>query len=113
MKFKVGDWVRSKGFQNDGNEELLIKKLKVQQQVDFVHNYQEEWELWQPKQGEWCWFWYLNCSPILAQYNSYDGEDYEAIQYSNSINGERIESVSPYSYCEPFIGNLPSFIKGE
>ena len=111
MSFKVGDWVRSKSFENDGNEELLIKKLKVQQQVDFVHKYQEEWELWQPKQGEWCWFWYLNCSAVLAQCSGYDGEDYEAIEYSNSINGKRIERVSLYSYCEPFIGNLPSFIK--
>ena len=108
MKFKVGEWVRSK----ENKFDFSLVSIDTEKFYKALgSNFEDEWELWQPKEGEWCWFWYLNCSPVLAQCSGYDGEDYEAIEYSNSINGKRIERVSIYSYCEPFIGNLPSFIK--
>ncbi len=119
MSFKLGDWVRSKSFENDGNEELLIKKLKVQQQVDFVHKYQEEWELWQPKKGEWCWFFTdkmkLDNVYILRKFTQMESdiEDNDMFGCEPTVSDkEEFESIKVfYKYCEPFIGNLPSFIK--
>ena len=100
MNFKVGDWVTCETARTNPYKIINDTILKC-----CTNGSRKNVELWQPKEGEWCWFLDLNCSAVLAQYNSYDGENYEAIQYSNSINGEHIESVSLYSYCEPFIGN--------
>ena len=113
MTFKVGDWVRSKSFENDGNKELLIKKLKVQQQVDFVNKYQEEWEFWKPQEGEWCWFYFSesvsdhNCL-TLGKFIGFRNKESNALflEYYDTDN-----NIFASDMCEPFIGNLPSFIK--
>ena len=57
-------------------------------------------ELWHPKVGEWCWFWNqsdinLSISPHIGQY------------------GNLSYSLEFYDNCEPFIGQLPTFIKDQ
>ncbi len=58
-------------------------------------------ELWQPKLGEWCWFYskHTNIAPVLRKFE---------YKHNNSFytNDEMI-----FTGCEPFIGNLPNFIK--
>jgi hypothetical protein len=56
---------------------------------------------WQPKEGEWCWFWdYDNknaCS--LRQFQKKIGEYYLT------------KLGSRWSFCAPFIGELPEHLK--
>lgn len=111
-EFKIGDWVRSKGSEiNSQNAELLVKQLKSQIQIDkFIIPYIDEWELWQPKEGEWCWFWDDGYRPMLCKSNG------KVIKYFNGtilyMSDEYIYSGTfGTRYCEPFIGELPSFIK--
>lgn len=51
-------------------------------------------EKWQPKEGEWCWYLYdRNNSPYLKQYYQ--------VQFDTGAK----------AIIEPFIGELPSFLK--
>ncbi len=59
-------------------------------------------EHWQPKEGEWCWFWdKKDNTPSIGKIEKYHNGYY----YSSAFNGSICE------YCEPFIGELPSFLK--
>lgn len=85
--FKLGDWV----------EIPSLSTKPVQYRSDLCHL---GLELWQPKVGEWCWFWNsadieLSISPHLGQY------------------GNLSYSLEFYENCEPFIGQLPTFIKDQ
>lgn len=61
-------------------------------------------EKWQPKPGEWCWFW-TNSIPegvVLARFEQEDNNTYMA----------KIHSwISCYDYCAPFVGELPEHLK--
>ena len=112
-KFKVGDWVR--------NTWLGTIKQYSTHDLDYDNKYRGtdkeslHWELWGPRVGEWCWFWYTNCSPILAKYinsdNEDDEEEYIAEVYTNDHRGNRFTCKDCYINCEPFIGELPNFLK--
>lgn len=61
VMFKVGDWVRHiesnniykiNGFSIHGQTKGFIQ---IHDEYHLVP--QSECELWQPKEGEWCWFW--------------------------------------------------------
>lgn len=98
--FKVGDWVKS-------NFNGVISKV--------VENYNEEpytvdisvlnnvmFELWEPKEGEWCWFWNKGATkPTIGQFEN---------KHTKSTYNMK-NSMYFYDYCEPFIGTLPSFLK--
>ena len=102
MKFKVGDWVRA----IDGTDISIIG-------IDTIRWYEEiedkdianEWELWQPKVGEWCWYKHL-----LVKVISIDKRDDGIIRYVVSAP-MYAEQYSGAISLEPFIGTLPSFIK--
>ena len=61
--------------------------------------YQPEW---QPKKGEWCWFWSGDLKwKCIAEFSSYNGTHYFA-------------SVGIYDNCAPFDGNMtPPWERGE
>ena len=60
--------------------------------------YQERFEHWKPKQGEYCWFWNHrqldNCgSPEFGKYGVYS--------YTEQF----------YDFIEPFFGNIPTHME--
>lgn len=97
MEFKVGDWVRSK----DG---LDISRVGI----DTIRWYEEiedkdivnEWELWQPKEGEWVVIYPIH--PTIGTPRSFTVKQYFKTDPFWKLHLQR---------CEPFIGGLPSFIK--
>ena len=106
--FKVGDWV------THGKE--LHQILEVEKGYVKASNLGElsncwinesKFNLWKPKVGEWCWFWCHNTDVPNFMMFSHITEDN---LYVGNVckGGADIE----FDYCEPFIGKLPSFIKG-
>ena len=95
-KFKVGDWVIC-------NEKPFIV-FDVTNGIINNHCEIKECKLWQPREGEWCWFWNIYMqTPILLQFHEMNDEYFKTIfHYDSQIY---------WKYCEPFIGELPSFLK--
>lgn len=97
-EFKVGDWVITKagytkqisGLTRDAYDTLSIGNTSVGVNVVFKN----EIELWQPKEGEWCW---------SKKRNELTNNVCELIRFywDNDNIGD----------CEPFIGELPTFLK--
>lgn len=57
---------------------------------------------WQPKPGEWCWFWdSTDFPPCLGQFEEMNDRKYR----------DRDRENCNWNYCEPFIGELPSYLK--
>lgn len=101
-EFKVSDWVRF----TPSNEVFKIHYLDNNIVTNTKHNghYDIDFvELWQPQVGEWCWFW------------DFEQEIPKLMQFKEMFNGDLFTSIQDkieaYTYCEPFIGELPSFIK--
>ncbi len=76
-------------------------------------------KLWQPKVGEWCWFWNkdmdTNQSPRLAQFHLMTEElqkpmDFPAF-YQTKYKATKLGYL--YDFCEPFIGQLPTSLKDQ
>ena len=104
-KFKVGDWAVNKT-----SKQCIIKK------VTSVYNDSvtvgdstvginvmliDDLELWEPKEGDICWFWdKSNIYPRLAT-------------FTNNSLGLYYADISKdgFEFCEPFIGKLPTNIK--
>lgn len=115
-KFKVGDWVVDT---QDGAlykikeikefpEEPMYKRFTLSNTEEtWIDIYNDEidtdgWELWQPTIGEWCWFWNngYEKEPTLAQ-----------LKYKGAKLMSTLDGMGYFEYCEPFIGQLPSFLK--
>ena len=95
QNFKVGDWVR------DG--ENIYQFIEPSS----IYSYElslQSCELWQPKIGEWCWFWNFNEMPTLEQFSKYHNLD-------DHLGNYETLAVKLYQHCEPFIGELPTFLK--
>ena len=109
-KFKVGDWVRIYDMEETTVHELDEDKLYLVNQL-----YISSVEHWQPQEGEWCLFWYTNCSPTLAQYVDFAGDSAEdgfiASVFTSNRKNIRIQRTEYYPNCAPFIGSLPNFMK--
>ena len=87
--FKPGDWVDIPSLNTE----------PVQYRSDLCHL---GLELWQPKVGEWCWFWDENyTTAILAKFEN----------ISNGLFVEHHGNI--FEYCEPFIGQLPTHLKDQ
>lgn len=100
--FKVGDWV----IQTDGDD-LGDKPIQIKFEDDTMISFDGEtfwsdsvFSKWQPKDGEWCWVFddELRSELTNKAYITSDG----VIKTHDSCKWE---------YCEPFIGELPSFLK--
>jgi len=103
--FKVGDWcyhensIKQIDFIDEdticGDESIMIS---------FTNNsygYTSDCELWQPKEGEWCWFYSeLNERPYIDKFITMKGDYYKTLWWNDN-----------FQFCEPFIGELPSFLK--
>lgn len=115
-----------------------IKKVNSQRVIwiDSNNFKAEELELWKPEEGEYCWFYgnlqqgasdwssikmgsyvfgkferMINQTYRLASHLPYKTEMFfeadRGTHYSDYCNDNEISYI--YKYCEPFIGELPSF----
>ena len=104
MEFKVGDLVTFKS----GNT-LKVSKYFIEN-IEYFDGY----EHWQPKVGEWCWFWDdgLTHSRHLMQFHKkYENNGLVSYFGVSSYTKDGNPYTPQYQYCEPFNGTLPSFIK--
>lgn len=102
MKFRIGDWIRSK----DGLDTAKVTNSTIDfYKEGFYVALEDEWELWQPKKGEWCWFWFdMSSTPELGQFKEmFNGDLFCSIQNGNDV----------FKFCEPFRGELPSCLKNK
>lgn len=130
--FKVGDLVRV----SSGSKHTLIQYNKpvnfigkvvnisrypsvcvhpLNQQSLYADFYEsEEIELWQPKQGEWCWFWNSEKDLTLQKFYKKQ-QDYFIVVFceKHKTAGIIFYDVTDkhFKNCEPFTGELPSFLK--
>ena len=109
--FKPGNWVRHIAFKskhkcisiNDGE---FDDKVSVTNSPSFDNEFMIDYELWQPKVGEWCWFWNRDKpnKPKLKQLYS--------INYEHDVHWTyKTIDCKTYQHCEPFIGQLPTNLK--
>ena len=95
--FRVNDWVLD-------DEDNLFQVTRVRDNEIALTDEPyyvpaKEFRLWTPKVGEWCWF-YTRDTPMLSKFYAMEHDRYtESILWTNQDK------------CEPFIGNLPSFLQ--
>lgn len=122
-KFKVGDWVSNK--QNPSIIKQIIRTSNNSDSLT-VGNEQRginvmlktDVELWQPQSGEWCWFYNsLTDTPTLSKLISIESI-YERPKVYLAETPSCISKTSYgysssmiFKFCEPFIGQLPTFLK--
>ena len=96
--FKCGDWVRYKGI---ARIETITHTGYHLSNGYITKGDNGEMKLWKPQVDEWCWFYSDNMlSPHIMQFSCM------------GINGKGyLSGFAGYDYCEPFIGELPIFIK--
>lgn len=98
-QFKVGDWIRSK----DGIDVCAVTKDTIRfYKEGFNKDLSDEWELWQPQPGEWCWFRDNRGEASLRQFLQMC-----PVVKTNYISKQGLISGT----VEPFIGKLPTFLK--
>lgn len=101
--FKVGDWVtyeKGKDFETARVE--IVGQIPNYIGVSTGENVPlDECGKWKPQAGEWCWFW--NNETASATLNRF------ITSYGKDAN--ETLSAEVYKHCEPFTGELPSFIK--
>jgi len=107
MKFKIGDWVTT-----SSGETKQITGFSGEQGSTIIHSdgfmcYASDCELWQPKEGEYCWFWNNNEeeTAVVSKFIEMDATG----SYKSSI--VFAHCYISFDFCEPFIGELPSFLK--
>lgn len=117
QNFKVGDWVIL-----NKDRKTLAKILEIDDEyifkckLHFVNENSISWcsemqyyKHWEPTEGEWCWFYKEEIKPkhigthwAIPNLHKFGKTTESGIQ--------TIEGFC-YSFCEPFIGQLPSFLK--
>ena len=98
--FKPGDWVKHIAFKskhkcisiNDGE---FDDKVSVTNSPSFDNEFMIDYELWQPKVGEWVWSKGSYTQAFIFKWTS-------AHEQAGIIN---------YTNYEPFIGQLPTYLK--
>jgi hypothetical protein len=98
---------------NNGNIEQILGD------VEKGSYYDEDCELWQPKEGEWCWYKRQLCKvldyniPLMSGNATY--YYVRLLSFDTDRDGDRCTyrcSMKDVPFvCEPFIGELPTFIK--
>ena len=105
-QFKNKDWLRViAGHERPINSVFQIKSCLTRYKLSDV-------ELWQPKKGEWCWFYDKTSSvvPILAQFDYMSEHIYVTTDIKIPFRGDE-RSAYGFNSCIPFIGQLPKILK--
>lgn len=112
MTFKIGDWVSY----DNGFKDVLFQIKEFECYGIIKHNskrIKEQYlKLWKPSRGEWCWFWSDDMqTPVLDNfvYSKVDNTITFIELNPNPYVAHILDKA--YQYCEPFIGELPSYIK--
>ena len=109
QQFKIGDWVLEIHSEEIHQIiELFPDVCRIRKPILGI-TYSTEYtdlKLWQPQKGEWCWFWngYSKYTLTLGRLAEYSEEEKLYFSYNGVV-------YMSYEYCEPFIGELPSFLK--
>ena len=107
-EFKIGDWVIAKEDLFGIGKIEHITDVNAPIQVKFSTTRDcfepEELLLWHPQEGEWCYFYneYMR-NPFLAKFSHMVNGFYKS---NEPINGQIY-----WQNCEPFISELPRFLK--
>lgn len=99
--YKPGDWL----IDIKGNQRPINTIFKVED--EYTRYRVADVKLWQPRSGDWCWFWdKLDLKPFLSKFieNTKDGS---FVSEGITFTSGRVISI----YCEPFIGELPTICK--
>lgn len=110
-QFKAGDWVC--------NDSSLFKIVLTKINGSFVKIHtnkpveETDWydakifTPWHPQEGEYCWFIFDLSKELKYELGQFDLINYdECIPYYGSKQHNKF-----FEYCEPFIGELPTFLK--
>ena len=107
-KFKVGDWVVTVHGLSQVEEVVTDRVDGIVMYNTTNGCYQEDFKLWSPTEGEWCWFY----GAIDMNYNV-PAWFFGRYNYDNFFIMDGIDEQIEFTDCEPFVGNLPNFIKRE
>lgn len=100
--YKPGDWL----IDIKGNQRPINTIFKVED--EYTRYRVADVKLWQPRSGDWCWFWDDSWSYVqLLQFNKMDKDIFES---KTSVEIGNVD-CDRWSKCEPFIGQLPSICK--
>jgi len=105
QQFKVGDWAMDES----GNHSPFQVDEDDLAQLPVEHNYLlNNCKRWQPKVGEWCWFYDKTSKevPILSQFDYMSDNIYVTTEIQIHFSEEE-PSAYGFSSCIPFIGTLP------
>jgi len=102
--FKVGDWVRHTKSGYIKENPLDKYNLRAYNCDDGFEPLGKYYELWQPKEGEWCWF---NKQYFVKVHKV----DESGCIYFYSLDGMYIDDWEYLNKFEPFIGELPTFLQ--
>jgi hypothetical protein len=104
--FKVGDFVRTSiyGIQKvigfDGERYIVTGSISHIREIDC--------DLWQPREDEWCIF----SNEPSANKNKFTVARFHRVAHGQCREGQyRDLSGNYWKHCEPFIGEIPSFLK--
>lgn len=81
------------------SDDLIPRLFHKEQTLDF------SLPEWQPKEGEWCWFWDDN-KVVVAVLSKF-----KCIKYIGSNAFYQNINDIPYTHCAPFKGDLPEHLK--
>ena len=105
QEFKIGDWVIGKHSKNPICIETIGTTL-TNSSVTLNGTFSvDQFTLWQPKEGEWCWFW----NSALGIWFISTLKDFG--EYNNSIQYRCNSVYYICEKCEPFFGELPTSLK--
>ena len=108
-EFKVGNWIVNSEFpkspfqvSKDWLDHIINTGRTIGGNTKETGDL-KNFSIWQPKAGEWCWFWSETLkTPMLLQFERFCSTNL----YKYGVNNER-----NYQYCEPFLGKLPTALK--
>ena len=98
-KLTIGDWVTC---ETGGTNPYKIINENILKYC--TNGSRKNVELWFPSKGDWCWFSRKGELPTIGQYKDTTSTGYFLMKKHQS---------KLWTSIEPFIGNLPSFIKGK
>lgn len=124
-KFKAGDWIIITAFDNKKfivryyNHKFKENILTINNTIHFPSGRGLGYTmLWQPQVDEWCWFYNsLTDTPTLSKLISiesiYERPEIYLAETPSCISKTSYgySSSIQFKFCEPFLGELPSFLQ--
>ena len=107
QQFKIGDWVDYAGKLYRVHEKYNGKGNISKEVVNTLVRHNKNVKLWQPKEGEHRCFYNEKYQFIVAKFQNHSDNTDTRFKLV-SCYGKWTEI---FKYCEPFIGELPAFLK--